>query len=244
VRQRNLFLKQLDKEEQKLLESVGGQDNSAHDKLFKDNRLNDSDQPVKMPAPKVITEVDNTSKLATVAKEILKAYIGVKYILPTTLAMVSLQEAGKLIDKGTISVGGSLTGVFIGGPTVNGGLVIDHTGDVGIIYTYGGYGGTPSASAVAFVSISNADSIKGLQGQSFEIGGSGGEVLSVGGEVATFTDDLTHKPKMAVDLNIGAGVTPPILPLEGHAGIVDSTVVEAFNVFDTWNAILKGYNIW
>lgn len=242
--QRNLFLKELDKEEQKLLESVDGQKNNGRDMLFKDNRWFDSDHPAKTPAPVIITEVDNNSKLASVAKEVLKAYMGIRVILPTTLAMISMQEIGKMIDKGTISVGGSLTGVFIGGPTVNGGLVIDHAGDVGIVYTYGGYGGTPSASAVGFVSVSNADSIKGLQGQSFEIGGSFGEGLTVGGEVATFNDDVTHKSKVAVNLNFGAGVTPPDFPFEGHAGIVNSEVTKAFNIFDTWNAILKEYNEW
>jgi len=242
--QRNLFLKQLDKEEQKLLESAGGQDNGAHDKVFKDNNWFDSNQPVKTPSTKIINEVDNNSKLASVAKEILKAYMGIKVILPATLAMISMQEIGRLIDKGTISVGVSLTGVYLGGATVNGGLVVDHAGDVGIIITHGGYAGTPSASAVGFASISNADSIKGLEGQSFEIGGSGGVGLSVGGEACIFTDNITHEPKLAVNLNIGAGVTPIILPAEGHAGIVNSTVMEAFNVFDTWNAVLKEYNKW
>lgn len=232
--QRNLFLKQLDKEEQKLLESVDGQKNSDHDMLFKDDLWFHFAQSENKYPPKIITKVDNESKLASLAKNILKAFIGIQYIIPTDLAVMSMKALCDKIDQGTIGVGVSLTGVWLGGLTGNTGLVMDKNGDVGIIYTGGGYAGTPSLSLVGFATISNAEDIMSLQGESFEAGGAAGEVVSLGGEIGVFTEKKSGKTKFAVNLNAGVGLTPPILPLEGHAGITTSEVEELFNLFDEW----------
>lgn len=242
--QRGLFLSQLDKEEQKLLDPVDRQKESGRGTLMSKEQMPSSDEPRKTPVPQVITEIDNNSKLASVAKAALKGYLGIRYMLPTTLTMLSLEELCKLIDHGTISIGVSGTAIWLGGGSKNVGLVMDTSGDIGVITTYGGYAGTPSLSYTAFASISNADRINNLSGQVFEIGGSGGEVVSVGGEVATFVDETTGKTSLAVNLNVGLGITPPGLPGEGHSGLSTSVVERVFNIFDAWTEFAEGYIAW
>ena len=242
--QRSIFLTQLDKEEQKLLDTVDRHKRSDRDTLLDKGRTRSSDKPRKTSVPKVITEIDINNKLASVAKDVLKGYIGIQYILPASLSMLSLEGLCKLIDQGTITIGASLTGVALIGGTGNVGVVMDMDGDIGIIYTYGGYSGTPSASIVAFASISSADDLADLNGQSFEVGGSGGEVVTIGGEFCTFVGKQSEKTSFAVNLNVGVGITPPMFPAEGHAGIVNSIVDEKFNLFDAWTEFVEGYIAW
>ena len=97
--QRNLFLKQLDKEEQKLLESVDGQENSGHDMLSNNQQIYDSNKP-EIPYKKVVVRsVETSSKVELVAKDILKAFIGIQYILPISLKMMADNEVGKLMGE-------------------------------------------------------------------------------------------------------------------------------------------------
>lgn len=238
--QRGLFLSQLDKEEQKLLDSVDGQKEGDNGKISRDFRLGNPSQPRQV----VVKEVKNGSKLALIAKEVLKGYIGIQYVLPAAVYMASMKALCDLIDHGTISIGVSETAIWLGGISKNVGLVMDTSGDIGVITTYGGYAGTPSLSYTAFASISNADRINNLSGQVFEIGGSGGEVVSVGGEVATFVDETTGKTSLAVNLNVGLGITPPGLPGEGHSGLSTSVVERVFNIFDAWTEFAEGYIAW
>lgn len=242
--QRRIFLTQLDKEEQKLLAPVDRQKEGDRDRLLGKDRTLRSDKPRKTPVPKVITEIDNKSKLASVAKDVLKGYIDIQYMLPAAASMISLEGLCKLIDHGTISIGVSGTAIWLGGASKNAGLVMDTSGDVGIITTYGVFAGSPSLSVVGFASISNADDISDLSGQSFEAGGSGGELLTVGGEVVTFVQQPTGKAILAANLNIGIGLTPPGLPAEGHAGLTTSIVEKSFNLFDAWANFIEGYNAW
>ena len=242
--QRSIFLTQLDKEEQKLLDPVDRQKEGGSDTLLEEKHMLSSDEPRKTPVPKGSTEIDNSSKLASVAKDVLKGYIGIQYVLPAAASMISLEGLCKLIDHGTISIGVSGTAIWLGGASKNTGLVMDTSGDVGIITTYGVFAGSPSLSVVGFVSISNADDINDLSGQSFEAGGSGGELVTVGGEVATFALQPSGKVIVAANLNVGIGLTPPGLPAEGHAGLTTSIVEKSFNLFDAWANFIEGYNAW
>lgn len=240
--QRGLFLSQLDKEEQKLLDSVDGQKEGDRDKLGDKEQLHSSDESRKTPIPKTIFNIDNKSELALLAKDILKGYIGLKYMLPTTLAMMSLEGLCKLIDHGTISLGltGNASILGVGGPTGSVGLIMDTSGDVGLITTYGGYAGTPQANISAFASISNSDNIEDLVGTVVEVGGSAGEFVSVGGEVATVVSE-DNKLSVAVNLNVGVGIS---IPVDIHAGLSTSEVERLFNIFDAWDEFMEGYNEW
>ncbi|MEN6594983.1 MAG: hypothetical protein ABFC31_08595 [Clostridiaceae bacterium] len=240
--QRSLFLSQLDKEEQKLLDSVDGQKEGDRDKLGDKEQLHSSDESRKTPIPKTIFNIDNKSELALLAKDILKGYIGLKYMLPTTLAMMSLEGLCKLIDHGTISLGltGNASILGVGGPTGSVGLIMDTSGDVGLITTYGGYAGTPQANISAFASISNSDNIEDLVGTVVEVGGSAGEFVSVGGEVATVVSK-DNKLSVAVNLNVGVGIS---IPVDIHAGLSTSEVERLFNIFDAWAEFMEGYNEW
>jgi len=249
--QRNIFLAQLDKEEQKLLESVNGQEPINYDKVFKDKRSPNSGQENETTKPKFVSNVDNESKLGRTAKNVLKYYLNAAFLNRANNIVSNLNFFGAILDKGTISVGmsGNASLFFAGGVTGNVGLVIDAHGDVGVITSYGGYGGTPSASAVFFASVSNADDISNLAGESFEIGGSISLTPTViapaiGGETSVFTDKETGKTYFSFSVNGGAAVGPPILPVEGHAGLTTSQVVEKFNLFDEWTRFLEDYRAW
>lgn len=239
--QRGLFLSQLDKEEQKLLDSVDGQKEGDNGKISRDFRLGNPSQPRQV----VVKEVKNGSKLASIAKDVLKAYIGIQYILPASVYMLSMKKLCDLIDHGTISLGltGSVSSLGAGGPTGSVGLVMDASGDVGLITTYGVFAGTPQMNMSAFASISNADNIEDLAGTVFEVGGSGGELVSVGGEVATVVSE-DNKLSVAVNLNVGIGIPVPGIPFEFHAGLSTSEVERLFNIFDAWAEFMEGYNEW
>lgn len=242
--QRGLFLSQLDKEEQKLLDSVDGQKEGNNDKIYGSHPFGNPNHPRQV----VVKEVKNGSKLALIAKDILKAYIGIQYILPITAEMISMQEVGKLIDNGTISLGfsGSASILGAGGPTVNIGLAMDSTGDVGVLRVLGGYAGIPTASLVVFASGSNAHRLKDLEGFTLEAGGSFGEGLCVGGEVGLFNDQ-SGKQKVAVNLMGGIGVSP--LPFEGHVGVnntydFDTDTFDIVNIYDAWAKFVQEYLEW
>lgn len=251
--QRNLFLEQLDKEEQKLLESAGGQKNTGSDKLSSDKRVYDLNKP-RLPYRRgVIVNVETYSKVAPLAKDLLKSFIGVQYILPSALALIPMKEAGKLIDEGTISFGmqDNASIFYVAGVNGNTGFAMDSTGDIGVLRSRGKYFGIPSAAITAFASVSNADRLRDLEGHSFVLGGSIGEILTVGADVAFFTDK-SGKKKFAVDLVLGVGASQ--LPIEGHMGgsetlsFVDPTgedeTWKIYNIYDAWEKCVKEVLEW
>ncbi|MDD4311024.1 MAG: hypothetical protein PHW41_00920 [Eubacteriales bacterium] len=251
--QRNLFLEQLDKEEQKLLESAGGQKNTGSDNLPSDKRVNDLNKP-RLPYRRgVIVNVETYSKVAPLAKDLLKSFIAVQYILPSALALIPMKEAGKLIDEGTISFGmqDNASIFYVAGVNGNTGFAMDSTGDIGVLRSRGKYFGIPSAAITAFASVSNADRLRDLEGHSFVLGGSIGEILTVGADVAFFTDK-SGKKKFAVDLVLGVGASQ--LPIEGHVGgsetlsFVDPTgedeTWKIYNIYDAWEKYVKEVLEW
>lgn len=129
----------------------------------------------------------------------------------------------------------------MGGVSGNVGLVMDSDGDVGVIYTVGAFGGTPSASALGFVSLSNAQDIEDLKGFAFEAGGSFSEGLCLGGEICFFKGS-DGNPKAAV--NLQAGISAPGLPVECHAGTTYSWVDPLFNIYDAWSSFIKEFYEW
>jgi hypothetical protein len=156
--QRNLFLSQLDKKEQELLGSVDGQKDDSYDKLVKDDQQVDSTPSVKAPAFRVVEKVDRDSGFDRIAKDILKFYLDGYIINPINDIVSSAEIISNIIDRGTVSIGvsGNASLFAAGGLNGNIGLVMDTDGDVGLVKTYGGFGGIPTLSIVGFASISNA----------------------------------------------------------------------------------------
>lgn len=251
--QRNLFLNQLDKEEQKLLESVGGQEDNHSDMLLNDEQTFDSTKRKFPDRRGIVRRVETYSKVALLAKDLLKAFIGVQYILPSALALLPMKAAGKLIDEGTISLGmqDNASIFYVGGANGSMGLAMDSTGDIGALRTQGKYLGVPSAAITVFASVSDADRLRDLEGQSIVVGGSIGEILTIGADLAFFTDQSGEK-KFAVSLELGLGISQ--LPVEGHVGgsktlgFVDPTgedeTWKIYNIYNAWEEYVKKVLEW
>lgn len=251
--QRNLFLEQLDKEEQKLLESVDGQKEINNDMISKDTSISDFSRH-KFPNRRVVVrEIAPLSMVAQFAKDLLKAYVEIQFILPSALELFPIQEFGELIDEGTVSVGmtGNASVFYIAGAKGSMGLAMDSIGDIGALRTRGAYLGVPNAAVTVFASLSNADSLRDLEGKSIEYGGSIGEILTFGGDIAFFTDEAGKK-KFAVDVALGMGVSQ--LPVEGHVGVTETLSFEdqtgedeslkIYNIFDAWEKYVREFLEW
>lgn len=248
--QRNLFLEQLDKEEQKLLESAGGQEYSVNDTLLDDKKIRDLNRHNFPNGRIVFRDVDKSSKVAKVAKDVLKAFVMIQDILPTSLNLLANREVGKLIDEGTVSLGMNLNAsvLFAGGPTGNVGIAMDTTGDIGIVRVLGGYAGIPSISLLGYASVSNAKRLRDLEGFTLEGGGTYGEVLCVGSEVGIF-NDKSGKQKCVVNLLGGLGASA--LAAEGHIAVTYTYPFEdedgkyrIVNIYETWENFVKEFLEW
>lgn len=185
--------------------------------------------------------VPPSSSLGQMAKTVLKFYLGGYIINPISNRLLLMENLGKLINKGTVSIGVSGSAILIGGASGNIGLVMDTKGDVGVIYSYGGFGGIPSASVMGFVSVTNAENIAELNGDAFETGVSGIPEFPFCGETCIFTDSEGNIKK-GVNLLSGPGLALPFF--EVHSGIMKSTVIERFNLYDEWRSIAKGFRAW
>ena len=142
-----------------------------------------------------------------------------------------LIEAKNEKYDGTLTIGVNLSAGFGAGLGINAGLGVDRNGNVGIIAGYTTGAAMPSASAVGYISISNASSIRTLSGDSIVTGASGGEVVVVGGEVAMFPDSgKTGKNKVSVSGAVQAGVGVGI-PVEIH-GMYANSEVASVNLYD------------
>lgn len=234
--QRSIFLSQLDKEEQKLLESVDGHSALGTDILHG----SESQKPKSTQPPKIINNAKD-NKLVRAAKDILKFYMSGYVINPLSNTFLGAELLGKSIDSGTISVGVSGSLIAIAGASGNVGLAMDRQGDVGVTISYGGFAGNPSASLVGFISISNATDLEELKGLSIEVGGSFGADPSVGAETFTFENDDGRK---YAGFNLLSGVGIAIGGAEVHSGAMHTKVIDLFNLYDEWSQFLEEYKAW
>ena len=194
--------------------------------------------------PVDVENVDHKSKAGKIAKNILKYYLNACFINRIDTTISNMHYIGSIIDSGTISVGVTGNASIFGAGGLNGniGLVMDTDGDVGLIKTYGGFGGIPTLSIAGFASVSNAKEIEDLADFAFEVGGSIGELLCAGGEISTFLDKKDQL-KIAVNLLGGAGVS--VLPGEGHVGLTNTAKIEPlFNLYDEWANFIEEYRAW
>jgi hypothetical protein len=239
--QRNLFLKQLDEKEQDLLGFLEPQLGNTADSWYDDE---DSTQiESKTEQPLFVRSVDNGSDLANTAKDILKSYLKFCFINRISNTLLVSELLGTAIDRGTISIGFSKSAILLIGASKNIGLVMDTSGNVGVIKTVGVFGGIPSASVVAFASISSAPDIRKLEGKAFESGASVGQGLCAGGEVCIFTDEETGEIYAAVNLLAGIGASAD--SFEFHAGLTETEPIEyVFNLYDEWQNFLQEFQEW
>jgi RHS repeat-associated protein len=98
-------------------------------------------------------------------------------------------------------------------------LVIDDDGNIGTIFSFGKGVGTKSVGVSSGPEITNADTVRDLQGRYYYAGGSGlpfGEGVSGGVDVATFTDCAnTRRWGVRGSVGVTASETPGT---EGHGG--------------------------
>ncbi|MBA4347687.1 MAG: hypothetical protein C0413_02420 [Clostridiales bacterium] len=234
--QRNLFLQQLDKEEQKLLESVGKPRDTNFEKALTDNP-----QTINADLKPIIVNNVRDSKLARTAKDILKFYLDGYLINKVDNAIKDAELLGKKIDRGTISIGVSGSAIAVIGVSGNIGLAMDRYGDVGVIYSGGGFSGFESVSIMGFISVTNASDIEDLNGLSSEFGGSSGVDPSIGLEAVAFNGKNGRK---YMGFNILGGVGKSKDGVELHSGVMFSEVKYLFNLYDEWANIIEEYRAW
>jgi hypothetical protein len=145
--------------------------------------------------------------------------------------MNSCQE--KLIPflpHGTFSI--NVPSILIGGIVAGRGGVefaFDNKGNLIIMGGLGGGAIAPGSAGIgAGVKVTNAPSVEKLPGLSVQLGGSGGEVVAVGGEWVFFSDDEGNKYNgLAVDVGL-SGKAP--IPAEVHGTVeYDWTLFGPYN---------------
>jgi RHS repeat-associated protein len=111
-------------------------------------------------------------------------------------------------------IGGSLTGSATPvGATGGGQIVFDFSGNIGV-FVHGGGGGSAGGSGGAMLDISAfTGTVKDLSGPFMSYGGSGGEVIGIGGEI-NLIDQWLYDPGSAMTISFGAHGG---LPAEAHA---------------------------
>ncbi|MDP3448142.1 MAG: hypothetical protein Q8S22_08815, partial [Eubacteriales bacterium] len=128
---------------------------------------------------------------------------------------------------------------------------MDSTGDIGALRTEGKYLGIPNAAITVFASASNAERLRDLEGHAIEVGGSIGEILTIGGDLCFFTDKSGNE-KFAVNLALGIGGSQ--LPVEGHVGVSETLSFEdltgkdetlkIYNIYDAWEKFVREFLEW
>ena len=134
-------------------------------------------------------------------------------------------------NAGTVTIGVNLSAGFGGGGGLNVGIGFDLNGNIGIVSSYSLGAAMPSASAMIYISASNATSFDALGGESMVVGASGGELIVGGGEIVMFQDardSSENKTFVAETIMGGLGVG---VPVEFH-GEYSRAETASFNIFD------------
>jgi RHS repeat-associated protein len=129
---------------------------------------------------------------------------------------------------GTAGAGGAVSGSVI--------AVVDHHGNVALVPSggAGGMGGI-SASFGLMLQVTSASDVCALRGLSGQVGGSGGQLITAGGEV------VVGEGYLGGNLNVGVGAIVPIAgPVELH-GIAEQAAV--FPLFNIWDLIDRARDI-
>lgn len=134
---------------------------------------------------------------------------------PTSFAVqdsITIKPDDSLFNgKYTFGIGGSAYAQFLLRLGVNGQLVTDNQGNVGILLSISAGGGTPNAGAGGVVMVTTADTIYDLSG----VGVSGGASAWIVG--ADMLAGTARNGDPVVGIQIGLGISA--FPIEGHAEV-------------------------
>ena len=155
----------------------------------------------------------------------------IKWLTKNVFAPVTnfVKKTTSMIN-GTRTIGFSASATSGIGGSISIGLTTDNKGNIGFVATAGGIGGTPSASAGVFRSITSAPDIYKQKGPAYPTGGSlDAYGISVGAEYTLFTDSETDDIYHGVAVLAGVGAA---MPLEIHTGVSYSKIW-GFNIYET-----------
>ena len=145
-------------------------------------------------------------------------------------ARESAIQAENKKQPGTLVIGINLSLAYGLGGGVNAGIGFDNNGNIGFV-DGGSLGASlPSASAMAFISTSNAPDLNALKDISLVTGASGGEVIVVGGELGLFRAGENGEYNNYVSGTVMAGIGVGT-PIEIHQEVARSYVV-SFNIYE------------
>ena len=187
-----------------------------------DNNMKFVEREIEKSRPKAKGNDNNHRPSAEELKEEMNKEIG--------KVTNALKEQMSKNSDGTISIGGVLAGGFGLYGSISGQVSIDLKGNIAIQGSAGGGGGSPSASASVFISSSNAPNVNKLEGETYQIGGSAGEGISVGGEYGFFSDNKTGEAYHSGTIMVGAGINGILA--EGHGEVVHTETVAQWNIVD------------
>ena len=157
-----------------------------------------------------------------------KAQIAVEYIGQPLLDIARFLT--KVFGKGTMVRGVEGNGAFGIRGSFSFGIATDNSGNVALVGSAAGGGGTPSAGAGVFVTATNAPNIDELEGSYVQGGGSYGEGMIVGGDVSLFGSEGGNI-YMGLTLSAGIGGNIPV-PGEIHGEVGRTWMLLRINVFD------------
>ena len=115
-------------------------------------------------------------------------------------------------------------------------LQVDGHGDVGGTLTGGGGLGFPGLSGTGGVQFSNAERICNLSGAAWQVGGSAGEGVGVGGDYAWATDNMGRSVK-TYEAGVGGVLENPFSGFTEVHGLTTYTGTASFNVPDAAHGI-------
>ena len=139
--------------------------------------------------------------------------------------------------SGTFFAGTNLSFAAGLGLSVSFGIVVDMQANVGILISISPSAGTVSVGAGSIFTITGSPNIFALEGTGFQVGGSAGEMVVVGGEYCMIPDKKTGELYHGGSLLLGAGFTAIGAELHAEMG---KTWVFGTNLLDFFDKVFGG----
>ena len=174
---------------------------------------------------------EETPSLLTLlnAIEKRKSQIVVKYIGQPLLDITRFLT--KVFGKGTMVRGVEGSFAFGVRGSFSFGIATDNNGNVALVGSAAGGGGTPSAGVGAFVTKTNAPTIAELGGRYVQGGGSYGEGMIGGGDISWFGPEGGNIIYTGKTISVSVGANIPV-PGEIHGEVGKTKIFYRVNVFD------------
>lgn len=138
------------------------------------------------------------------------------------------KEEAENSEDGTTFVGIGFGGAFIFAFSGLTGITTDNKGNIGLMTSWFGGAGTPSASINAAITTTNAPTIDNQAGWSYVLGASIDAGVGAGGEVFLFEDPETGNAYYGGTFVASAGVS---VPSDAHVGLGYSKIWMQFNIY-------------